>query len=294
MIIGIIPNITKSEVNEIIERIVSEIINNGLDYVLSDSILNTSADLLKKIDNSKIVTLEKLSSISDMVVSIGGDGTMLNTAYSVRGSGTPILGVNFGKLGFLAEFDIESFSEFMNDVKTSNYIVEERVALIGTSAGISESLYAINDLVIDKGSWSKMIELTVFVDDEYVTTFSADGIIIATPTGSTGYSLSTGGPIVNPQADVITLSPIAPHTLTMRPLVISDKQKITIKVNSQYDTIQVSSDGQRVNFIKPPATICIEKSDKPVKLVHSKKNNYFETLRKKLFWGLDIRQPNNS
>ncbi|KAF0142267.1 MAG: NAD(+) kinase [Stygiobacter sp.] len=257
MIIGIIPNITKSEVNEIIERIVSEIINNGLDYVLSDSILNTSADLLKKFDSSKIVTLEKLSSISDMVVSIGGDGTMLNTAYSVRGSGTPILGVNFGKLGFLAEFDIESFSEFMCDVKTSNYIVEERVALIGTSAGISESLYAINDLVIDKGSWSKMIELTVFVDDEYVTTFSADGIIIATPTGSTGYSLSTGGPIVNPQADVITLSPIAPHTLTMRPLVISDKQKITIKVNSQHDTIQVSSDGQRVNFIKPPATICI-------------------------------------
>ncbi|KAF0216366.1 MAG: hypothetical protein FD178_1249 [Ignavibacteria bacterium] len=294
MIIGIIPNITKSEVNEIIERIVSEIINNGLDYVLSDSILNTSADLLKKFDSSKIVTLEKLSSISDMVVSIGGDGTMLNTAYSVRGSGTPILGVNFGKLGFLAEFDIESFSEFMCDVKTSNYIVEERVALIGTSAGISESLYAINDLVIDKGSWSKMIELTVFVDDEYVTTFSADGIIIATPTGSTGYSLSTGGPIVNPQADVITLSPIAPHTLTMRPLVISDKQKITIKVNSQHDTIQVSSDGQRVNFIKPPATICIVKSDKPVKLVHSKKNNYFETLRKKLFWGLDIRQPNNS
>lgn len=294
MIIGIIPNITKSEVNEIIERIVSEIINNGLDYVLSDSILNTSADLLKKFDSSKIVTLEKLSSISDMVVSIGGDGTMLNTAYSVRGSGTPILGVNFGKLGFLAEFDIESFSEFMCDVKTNNYIVEERVALIGTSAGISESLYAINDLVIDKGSWSKMIELTVFVDDEYVTTFSADGIIVATPTGSTGYSLSTGGPIVNPQADVITLSPIAPHTLTMRPLVISDRQKITIKVNSQYDTIQVSSDGQRVNFIKPPATIYIEKSDKPVKLVHSKKNNYFETLRKKLFWGLDIRQPNNS
>lgn len=294
MTIGIIPNITKSEVNEIIERIISEIVKSGLDYVLSNSILNTSAELLKKFDGSKIVSLDKLSSMSDMVVSIGGDGTMLNTAYTVRGSGTPILGVNFGKLGFLAEFDIESFSEFMSDVKTSNYIIEERVALVGTGAGLPEPLYAINDLVIDKGSWAKMIELTVFVDDEYVTTFSADGIIVATPTGSTGYSLSTGGPIVNPQADVITLSPIAPHTLTMRPLVISDRQKITIKVNSQYDTIQVSSDGQRVNFIKPPTTICIEKSDKPVKLVHSKKNNYFETLRTKLFWGLDIRQPNNS
>lgn len=294
MTIGIIPNTTKCEVNEIIERIISEIVKSGLDYVLCDSVLNINAGQLDKIDKQKFVPVDKLGTMSDMVVSIGGDGTMLNTAFNVRNVGTPILGVNFGKLGFLAEFDVESFSEFLSDVKINNYIVEERIALNGTGTGIVEPLYAINDLVIDKGSWSKMIELNVYIDDEYVSTFSADGIIVATPTGSTGYSLSTGGPIVNPQADVITLSPISPHTLTMRPLVVSSKHKITIKVNSQHDTIQVSSDGQRVNFIKPPAVINIEKSDKSVKLVHSKKNNYFETLRKKLFWGLDVRQPNNS
>lgn len=294
MTIGIIPNISKPEVDEIVVRIISEIKNSGMDYVLSDSIIKTNIESLNEVDCSKIVSLEKIGSMCDMVISIGGDGTMLNTAFSVRGSGTPILGVNFGKLGFLAEFDIETFSLFINDIKEKNYIVEERMALIGTGEGLPESLYAINDVVIDKGSWSKMIELTVFVDSEYVTTFSADGIIVATPTGSTGYSLSTGGPIVNPKADVITLSPIAPHTLTMRPLVLSSKQKITINVNSMHDTIQVSSDGQRVNFIKPPATIHIEKSNKPVKLIHSTKNNYFETLRTKLFWGLDIRQSNNS
>lgn len=294
MTIGIIPNIVKSEVNGIIELIIEEILRNDLDYVISDAVLHSEINLRERINKDKYVPLEQIGSLSDMVVSIGGDGTMLNTAFLVRKSGTPILGVNFGKLGFLAEFDVDSFRSFLAEVKSSNYVVEDRIALLGSGSGIEESLYAINDLVIDKGSWSKMIEITIYVDNEYVTTFAADGIIVATPTGSTGYSLSTGGPIVNPKADVITLSPISPHTLTMRPLVISSTQKIMIKVNSQYDTIQVSSDGQRVNFIKPPAVINIEKSDKPVKLVHSKTNNYFETLRKKLYWGLDIRQSNNS
>ncbi|KAF0152978.1 MAG: NAD(+) kinase [Ignavibacteria bacterium] len=294
MTIGIIPNITKMEVSGILEQIILDITKNELDYVISNSLLLSSTGLTDKIDKQKFVPLEQIGTQSDMVVSIGGDGTMLNTAYHVRKSGTPIVGVNFGKLGFLAEFDVDSFSSFLKEVKNNNYVVEDRIALIGNCTNIEETLYAINDLVIDKGSWSKMIELTVYVDDDYVTTFAADGIIVATPTGSTGYSLSTGGPIVNPKADVITLSPISPHTLTMRPLVISSSQKIKIKVNSLHDTIQVSSDGQRVNFINPPAEINIEKSNKPVKLVHSTINNYFETLRKKLFWGLDIRQSNNS
>ncbi len=294
MTIGIIPNIAKSEVHRILEQIIQVTTTNDLDYVICDSVLHSSFDLVEKINSKKFVPLELIGNISDMVVSIGGDGTMLNTAFHVRKSGTPILGVNFGKLGFLAEFDVESFSSFLTEVRNKNYIVENRMALLGYGTGIDESLYAINDLVIDKGAWSKMIELTVYVDDVYVTTFSADGIVIATPTGSTGYSLSTGGPIVNPKADVITLSPISPHTLTMRPLVISSSQRIKIKANSHHESIQISSDGQRVNFVKPPAEIFIEKSNDPVKLVHSKTNNYFDTLRKKLLWGLDIRQSNNS
>lgn len=294
MKIGIIPNISKSDILGIVRKIIAQLKTNELDYVISDSLLKMKDGFDKQLSESKFLPVLDVSTSCDMVVSIGGDGTVLNTAYEVRNSSTPILGVNFGKLGFLAEFDLESFSEFLQDIKAKNYFIEERMALVASCNGGEKNLYAINDLVIDKGPWPKMIELTVKVDDDYVATFSADGIIIATPTGSTGYSLSTGGPIVNPKADVITLSPIAPHTLTMRPLVLSSKQKISVMVNSPSDKIQISSDGQRVNFFTPPSTINIETSNQPVRLVHSNRTNYFEILRNKLYWGLDVRKSSNS
>jgi NAD+ kinase len=293
MRIGLFPNISKVDVDLIINRIISDIKSNGLEYVLSDNLLPFKEKFPAELTKAEFYSPEELGNNCEMVISIGGDGTMLHTAHAVRNSSTPILGVNFGKLGFLAEFDLESLSSFLKDVKEKNYIVEERMALSGSCSECCDQLYAINDLVIDKGPWTKMIELTILVDDVYVTTFSADGIIIATPTGSTGYSLSAGGPIVNPNADVITLSPIAPHSLTMRSLVISSRHKITIKVDSLHEKIQISSDGQRVNFYEPPAEIYIEKSSKPVRLVHSNSTNYFEILRKKLFWGMDVRKTNN-
>ncbi|MBA4405880.1 NAD(+) kinase [bacterium] len=289
MTIGIIPNISKSEILIIVKKIIEQIRQHGFSCILSESLQSVKGELAGE---SKFLSHDELSKSCDMVVSIGGDGTMLNTAYEVRHSSTPIIGVNFGKLGFLAEFDLAGFTDFLQDIKTKNYVVEERMTLSGECCG--KELFAINDLVIDKGSWSKMIELTIKVDDDYVATFSADGLIVATPTGSTGYSLSTGGPIVNPKADVITLSPIAPHTLTMRPLVISSQQKVTVIVNSPSEKIQVSCDGQRVEYFNSPAVIIIEKSKQPVRLVHSNRTNYFEILRNKLFWGLDVRKSNNS
>jgi NAD+ kinase len=291
MTIGLIPNTSKTDILKIVFDITEELNKAGIDALICESLLifnNEFNDALKK---EKYLPLAGLIEKSDMVISIGGDGTMLNTAYEVRNSLTPILGVNFGKLGFLAEFDLNSLKDFLSDIKKNNFIIEERMALIGSANGRSEkNLYAINDIVIEKGPWHKMIELTIKVDDDYVATFSADGIIIATPTGSTGYSLSTGGPIVNPVADVITLSPIAPHSLTMRPLVLSSKQKITIMVKSPHGKIQVSCDGQRAYSYDSPAEVTIEKSEKPVRLVHSNKMDYFQTLRNKLFWGLDVRK----
>lgn len=292
MTIGIIPNISKSDILDIVKKIIVQLQQNGFGFVLSESLLKYKNELDSA---AKFQSHANLSKNSDMVVSIGGDGTMLNTAFEVRNSSTPIIGVNFGKLGFLAEFDLTSFTELLHDIKTKNYTIEERMALIAKSSGsVNNELYAINDIVIDKGQWPKMIELTIKVDDDYVSTFSADGLIIATPTGSTGYSLSTGGPIVNPKADVITLSPIAPHTLTMRPLVISSGQKITVMVNSPSEKIQVSCDGQRVNFFNSPAQLTIEKNKQSVRLIHSNRTNYFEILRNKLYWGLDVRKSNNS
>lgn len=293
--IGIIPNIDKPDILIILTKIIEELRSNNLQYIISEPILKFREQFSNHLIQSKFLSQEDLINSSDFVISIGGDGTMLSTAYAVRNSATPILGVNIGKLGFLAEFDLESFIEFIPEIKTKNYIIEERMALIGSIEKESEfELYAINDIVIDKGPWQKMIELTIKVDDDYVSTFSADGIIIATPTGSTGYSLSTGGPIVNPQADVITLSPIAPHTLTMRPLVISSKQSISIIVKSPHQKIQVSCDGQRVHSFNSPSQINILKSSQSFRLVHSSKTNYFEILRNKLYWGLDVRKANNS
>ncbi len=133
----------------------------------------------------------------------------------------PVLGLNLGKLGFLVETDVAQMDSVIDLIKKKNYTIEERMVLSGYCiAHQTGELIAVNDLVIEKGGWPKMIELTAWVDDEYVTTFSADGLIIATPTGSTGYSLSTGGPIVAPTAKAITLSPISPHSLTVRPIVL--------------------------------------------------------------------------
>lgn len=294
MTLGIIPNISKKEILKVIDAIIEELQKNKMNFFICNSLLKLKSEFSDRLNGCSFLPLNDLIKTSDIVVSIGGDGTMLSTAYEVRNANTPIAGVNLGKLGFLAEFDVYSFKEFIQEIISRNYIVEERMALIGSCSNANEELFAINDIVIDKGSWPKMIELTIKVDDDYVSTFSADGIIIATPTGSTGYSLSAGGPIVSPKSNVITLSPIAPHTLTMRPLVVSSEQKITIIAQSLFGEIHISCDGQRTYTYDSPSAVTIGKSKNNVHLVHSKRTSYFEILRNKLFWGLDVRKINNN
>lgn len=290
MTIGIIPNTSKPNIWKIVKILVQKLENAGLNFLISESIMDSEYTGDQKLNGAVILDHDELFEQSDVVISIGGDGTMLNTAFETRKTETPLIGINYGKLGFLAEFDINNIDTLVDSLKKGNFVVEERMALEGfCREDLDEDLYAVNDIVIDRGRWPKMIEMEVKADDEYVSTFSADGIIIATPTGSTGYSLSTGGPIVSPKSDVITLSPISPHTLTMRPLVLASSQKISITARSPHTTIQVICDGQRVNYFKPPTTIEIYKSKKHIKLVHTKNNNYFEILRNKLFWGLDVR-----
>lgn len=289
---GIVANTLKNDITKIVNHIIKEIGNHNFNLILSDELKKLKLENSNTFQKLQFVKPEEIINHCDILISIGGDGTMLSSAYLVRNSNIPLLGVNFGKLGFLAEFDMDSLKIFLNEVQEKKFVVEDRIALVAKNEHNDEELFAINDFVIDKGPWQKMIELEIYIDDEYVTTFMADGIIIATPTGSTGYSLSTGGPIVNPKADVITLSPIAPHTLTMRPLVISSKQKINIIAHSPFEKIQVSSDGQRVSYFKPPINLLIEKSKNPIKLVHLSKSNYYEILRSKLYWGIDVRKTN--
>jgi NAD+ kinase len=215
---------------------------------------------------------------------------MLATAHKAQSYDKPVLGLNLGKLGFLVETDVAQMDSVIDILKKKKYTIEERMVLSGIcKAHQTGEMIAVNDLVIEKGGWPKMIELTAWVDDEYVTTFSADGLIVATPTGSTGYSLSTGGPIVAPTTKAITLSPISPHSLTVKPIVLSSEQVIKLKANSPHKDVQVSCDGQRVFNFPPPLEIVIKKSDRSLKLIKTSLTTYFETLRKKLLWGIDVR-----
>jgi len=294
MIIGISSNFQKDEIFEFVDNLISKLIKAEIDFVLSDTVLNIENVESDYWDNYKIYKEHSFAKYCDVVVSIGGDGTLLQTAYYSRRFQKPLLGVNFGKLGFLAEFETGNIDKLIDYLKNGELLIEKRNALAAESLSQNcGELYAINDIVIDRGKYPKMIEISIEIDNEDVSTFSADGIIIATPTGSTGYSLSTGGPIVNPQTEAITLSPISAHTLSMRPLVISSNQQVVIKAKSLYEDVQVISDGQRVNFLKSPATIKITKSKHDLQLVHNKDKHYFEILKKKLHWGVDLRLLNN-
>lgn len=291
MKIGIIANITKERAYTIVAMFVEKLSENGFEYLLSNSLWNNRNSFDKKIRQSLFVTNETLCKKSDIIVSIGGDGTMLATAYQAQFYDKPVLGINLGKLGFLVEADINQIDNLIEEIKHGRFSIEERMVITGICKGHTvEKLFAINDIVIDKGGWPKMIELTIRVNKEYVTTLAADGLIIATPTGSTGYSLSAGGPIVSPAANVITLSPISPHSLTVRPLVLPDDQTITIVTDSLHKEVQVNCDGQRVFAFSPPLEIKIQKSKRPFKLVHTSLTNYYETLRTKLLWGIDVRK----
>jgi NAD+ kinase len=291
MIIGIIANINKNNVFEVVSALIKKLRAKNLDFLLGDSLFEKRDLLDEKIDKSVFINNDKLCERADMIISIGGDGTMLATSFKAHQYDKPVLGINLGKLGFLAEANISQIDDFMEAIRRGKYRIGKRMVIETECCGHKiEKLFSINDMVIDKGGWPKMIDITIQVNGEYVTTFAADGIIAATPTGSTGYSISAGGPIVSPGADVITLSPISPHSLNIRPIVLPGNSEITISANSLHKEIHVNCDGQRVFAFPPPLQIKIKKCERPLKLVHTSLSNYYETLRKKLLWGIDLRK----
>jgi len=220
--IGITVNTTKEPGIEIISLLIEKLKSKSFDYYITEKVKDVKNKLREKISDNRFLEIDNLCKKSDLIISIGGDGTMLATGYHALKYDKPVFGINIGKLGFLVEAEMGQLDHLVEEITNGRYTIDERMIITAECLGHNvETMYAINDIVIDKGSWPKLIELTIKVDDDYVTTFGADGIIVATPTGSTGYSISTGGPVVNPKADVITLSPISPHSLNIRPLVLS-------------------------------------------------------------------------
>lgn len=227
---------------------------------------------------------------ADLAISIGGDGTLLETVSHIGAKEIPILGINMGRLGYLAITNREDFTTAMNDVFEGNYSIDERtlVALNTEGDHFGNKNFALNEVAALKRDTSSMIHANISVDGVFLNSYWADGIIVSTPTGSTGYSLSCGGPIVLPGSENLIITPICPHNLTMRPLIISDKSDIRIDIEGRTKSILISLDS-RSESVPTNVTLRVSKAKFKAKLVKFENSEYFHTLREKLNWGKDLR-----
>jgi NAD+ kinase len=250
-----------------------------------------TATLLPSADASHVAEKAALARDVEMVVVLGGDGTLLSMADAIGEAGTriPILGVNFGSLGFLTEVTLPELYPSLEAAIGGRAHVEDRLMLRAATCRGGQPFaqhVALNDVVITKGTRSRMIDLSVSVGDEFVTRVKADGLIIATPTGSTAYNLSAGGPIVQPHVDALVITPIAPHTLTHRPIVIPAAQAVRVEpMMEPRDELFVTFDGQAGFELQRGDQITVGRLDTPLRLIRPTTRSYFEVLRTKLKWG---------
>ena len=233
---------------------------------------------------------EDIAGKVDFLFSIGGDGSILDAMTMVRDSGIPIMGINIGRLGFLSSIAKDEILPAIDKVLDKDYQVDSRtlVKLSQPEDLFGEMNYALNEMTITRKDTTSLIVLHVYIDDMFMNSYWADGLIIATPTGSTAYSLSSGGPILTPGSENFVLTPIAPHNLTVRPVVIPDKSKIRIIVEGREDQFLVSLDSRRA-IIYSNFELIVEKADFEVNIVQMKGKDFFMKIREKLKWGLDAR-----
>tara|TARA_B110000967_G_scaffold202603_1_gene241770 strand:- start:1300 stop:2181 length:882 start_codon:yes stop_codon:yes gene_type:complete len=236
-------------------------------------------------------TFDVLDASYDLLISIGGDGTILRAITFVKDLTIPIVGINTGRLGFLATIPMHTIDKAMDEIFEGNYRISKR-SLLTISTDSKEAFldldFALNEIAVSRKNTTSMISVETWLDDEYLTSYWADGLIISTPTGSTGYSLSCGGPVILPESDSFVLTPIAPHNLNARPLVISSDKVIKLKVSGRENQHLVSLDS-RINTLENNTTITIQKAPFCVHMIELKDDGFVETLRKKLLWGADPR-----
>lgn len=243
------------------------------------------------ISLKKAQLIEDTDFHADFVISLGGDGTFLKAARCVGNKGIPILGINMGRLGFLSDYQAEDIGTAIENIYNGTFRMEERTMLMveDDSGRIQGYPFALNEVAVLKQDNSSMISIDVEVNNEFLTTYQADGLIINTSTGSTGYALSVGGPIICPGSNIIGLVPVAPHTLTVRPLTISDNAVIRMTVKSRSHHFLLSVDG-RSESVPEDARITIRKAPYTINILKRYEGSFFRTLREKLMWGADTRE----
>lgn len=287
MTIGIVANTTKPVVRQVIPELLSWLYQHDITCIF-DSSLSNFLQLSPPL--APAMRTEDLAESCDIIIAFGGDGTFLSVARAVGGSGVPILGVNLGGLGFLAEVRTEELYVCLEDVINGNYDIIERMVLRATIVASPEiHYYALNDVVIDKGGSLRLLQIETYVDDTFLNNYIADGLIIATPTGSTAYNLSAGGPIVIPTMNVLIINPLSPHSLSARPVVVPEESVVRAIVRADDSQVNFIIDGQISCPLKSGDSVEVRVADYQVKWIANKQKNYYEVLRTKLHWGEELR-----
>ncbi|EAP87955.1 NAD kinase [Croceibacter atlanticus] len=293
MKVGIYGQFYHQDAGKYIQELLDELDRAQIDVIIEENFLDiiNHHETIKK-EYNHFSTFEELDDSYDLFFSIGGDGTILKTIYYVRHHNIPIVGINTGRLGFLATIQKEEIKESISHILSGDYSISKRSVLQINSeqepATINDFNFALNEIAVSRRNTTSMITVETWLNDNYLNAYWADGLIVSTPTGSTGYSLSCGGPVIMPDTQNFVLTPIAPHNLNARPLIIKDDTKIKLKVSTREDTFLVSMDS-RIATLQKNSVLTVQKAPFQIHLVELNGSSFPKTLRKKLLWGQDKR-----
>jgi len=282
MIIALTGNRTKIRVTEVLPAFIAWLREKDVEFVVSDDFKE-----IPGVGECRFFPAEKIDDQADIVYSFGGDGTFLNTIRLLKNRSTPVLGINLGGLGYLTEVSSDELYDRTEQILQGEYGVESRMMLeIRVNGGETAGpWYALNDVVVDKAGYPRLIEIHSYINGVYLNTFRGDGLVISTPTGSTGYSLSSGGPILEPKMAGILIVPLNPHSLSNRPLVIDDDKTIEVKANTDGPSVALSVDGQTVANLKSGHMLTVKRAESFAHVIKFSGREFYAVLRQKLGWG---------
>ncbi len=282
--VGIIARPRRSDLAAVVPPLLQWLEARGIHAIYDEE----SATSLAPAAAKKGLTREQLAKSSDLLLVLGGDGTLLAAARVAAPHGIPILPINLGSLGFLTSFTLQELYPALEETLAGRYSVSERIMLTATlqrEGRVIDRQSVLNEAVVNKGALARMIDLELVIDGDFICRYRADGLIVATPTGSTAYSLSAGGPIVHPGVESIIITPICPHTLSDRPVVVQDTCQIEMKLTGNTDSVFLTLDGQKGIPLQVTDHISISRAKEKTQLILPPRKSYFEILRNKLKWG---------
>ena len=287
MKIALFTNLDVIENNDNIFSVIKSLIKNKIEFEIDiNSKISKSALQSANIEEDNIKNFVELNDSYDFAISVGGDGTILNSVEKIGELSIPIIGLNTGRLGFLANSSLKNIEMVINKLKNNDFNISKRSIIEVLFNG--EKKYALNEITVSRKNTTSLITIEAKLNNQYLNTYWADGLIVSTPTGSTGYSLSCGGPILIPESKNFVLTPIAPHNLNARPLVISDDKKVEISVNGRENEYLISVDSN-IYSVPIDLTIIVQKASRFLKMVEFNEDSYLKVLREKLLWGKDKR-----